>query len=220
MYVPFYLLWWNLIKNRTLLVYMYKQYEHWGFVELMSRSSWSLLKRWNVGRLLSALICEYLDWAQLNHTLKVYQPESNLVISYIPLFFKLFDSLRRLKMKFSHLSGDFDSAWKHMQKPKDSWKSELRDFSSSNGYELNRNGDSGPLLLDVLEGFLKFEVFLSFLLSEDVYLYILLLSVYKFYNHTSTNYSFLGCSVSSSYSIIEDDQYLLGTFKLYKHQLT
>ncbi|KAL1208770.1 Protein TONNEAU 1b [Cardamine amara subsp. amara] len=71
------------------------------------------------GRLLSALICEYLDWAQLNHTLKVYQPESNL--------------------------------------PKDSWKSELRDFSSSNGYELNRNGDSGPLLLDVLEGFLKFE---------------------------------------------------------------
>ncbi|XP_010504333.1 PREDICTED: protein TONNEAU 1a [Camelina sativa] len=71
------------------------------------------------GRLLSALICEYLDWAQLNHTLKVYQPESNL--------------------------------------PKDSWKSELCDFSSSNGFELNRNGDSGPLLLDVLEGFLKFE---------------------------------------------------------------
>ncbi|CAL9246331.1 unnamed protein product [Arabidopsis halleri] len=71
------------------------------------------------GRLLSALICEYLDWAQLNHTLKVYQPESNL--------------------------------------PKDSWKSELRDFNSNNGFELNRNGDSGPLLLDVLEGFLKFE---------------------------------------------------------------
>uniref|UniRef100_A0A1J3FKY8 Protein TONNEAU 1b n=1 Tax=Noccaea caerulescens TaxID=107243 RepID=A0A1J3FKY8_NOCCA len=71
------------------------------------------------GRLLSAFICEYLDWAQLKHTLKVYQPECNL--------------------------------------PKDSWKSELRDFSSKNGYELNRNGDSGPLLLDVLEGFLKFE---------------------------------------------------------------
>ncbi|KAL0425783.1 UNVERIFIED_CONTAM: protein TONNEAU 1a [Sesamum radiatum] len=30
------------------------------------------------GRLLNALICEYLDWAQLNHTLKVYLPESNL----------------------------------------------------------------------------------------------------------------------------------------------
>ena len=42
--------------------------------------------------------------------------------------------------------------------PKDSWKSELRDFSSKNGYDLNRNGDSGPLLLDVLEGFLKYEV--------------------------------------------------------------
>ncbi|KAH6760345.1 tonneau 1b [Perilla frutescens var. hirtella] len=71
------------------------------------------------GRLLTALLCEYLDWAQLNHTLKVYLPECNL--------------------------------------PKDSWKSELKEFSSKNGYDLNRNGDSGPLLLDVLEGFLKYE---------------------------------------------------------------
>ncbi|XP_018852604.2 protein TONNEAU 1a-like [Juglans regia] len=71
------------------------------------------------GRLLTALICEYLDWAQLNHTLKVYLPECNL--------------------------------------QKDSWKTDLQEFSSKNGYDLNRNGDSGPLLLDVLEGFLKFE---------------------------------------------------------------
>lgn len=71
------------------------------------------------GRLLSALVCEYLDWAQLNHTLKVYQPECNL--------------------------------------PKDSWRSELHDFSSNSGHELNRNGDSKPLLLDVLDGFFKFE---------------------------------------------------------------
>ncbi|KAL7109832.1 hypothetical protein ACP275_06G200200 [Erythranthe tilingii] len=71
------------------------------------------------GRLLTALICEYMDWAQLNHTLKVYLPECNL--------------------------------------PKESWKTELKDFSSKNGYDLNRNGDSGPLLLDVLEGFLKYE---------------------------------------------------------------
>ncbi|KAK4430857.1 protein TONNEAU 1a [Sesamum alatum] len=71
------------------------------------------------GRLLTALICEYLDWAQLNHTLKVYLPECNL--------------------------------------PKDAWKSELKEFSSKNGYDLNRNGDSGPLLLDVLEGYLKYE---------------------------------------------------------------
>lgn len=41
---------------------------------------------------------------------------------------------------------------------KDSWKSELKEFSSKNGYDLNRNGDSAPLLLDVLEGFLKYEV--------------------------------------------------------------
>ncbi|KAL8210667.1 hypothetical protein R6Q57_005104 [Mikania cordata] len=71
------------------------------------------------GRLLTALICEYLDWAQLGHTLKVYLPECNL--------------------------------------QKDAWKAELRDFSNKNGYGINRNGDSGPLLLDVLEGFLKFE---------------------------------------------------------------
>ncbi|KAI4351202.1 hypothetical protein L6164_005581 [Bauhinia variegata] len=70
------------------------------------------------GRLLTAMICEYLDWAQLNHTLKVYLPECNL--------------------------------------QKESWKAELKEFSGKNGYDLNRNGDS-PLLLDVLEGFLKFE---------------------------------------------------------------
>jgi FGFR1 oncogene partner len=40
---------------------------------------------------------------------------------------------------------------------KDSWKAELKEFSSKNGYDLNRNVDS-PLLLDVLQGFLKFEV--------------------------------------------------------------
>ncbi|CAL5407219.1 unnamed protein product [Camellia sinensis] len=72
------------------------------------------------GRLLTALISEYLDWAQLSHTLKVYLPECNL--------------------------------------QKDFWKAELKEFSSKNGYDLNRNGDSAPLLLDVLEGFLKYEL--------------------------------------------------------------
>ncbi|KAA8534316.1 hypothetical protein F0562_031857 [Nyssa sinensis] len=71
------------------------------------------------GRLLTALICEYLDWAQLGHTLKVYLPECNL--------------------------------------QKDFWKSELKEFSSKNGYDLDRSGEGGPLLLDVLEGFLKYE---------------------------------------------------------------
>ncbi|CAI9091031.1 OLC1v1025948C1 [Oldenlandia corymbosa var. corymbosa] len=71
------------------------------------------------GRLLTALICEYLDWASLSHTLKVYLPECNLA--------------------------------------KDSWKAELKEFSNKNGYDLNRNENSGPLLLDVLEGFLKYE---------------------------------------------------------------
>ncbi|KAA3464108.1 protein TONNEAU 1a-like isoform X1 [Gossypium australe] len=40
---------------------------------------------------------------------------------------------------------------------KDSWKAELEDFSGKSGYDLNRNGNSGPVLLDVLEGFLKFD---------------------------------------------------------------
>ncbi|KAJ6844517.1 protein TONNEAU 1a-like [Iris pallida] len=71
------------------------------------------------GRLLTALVCEYLDWAQLGHTLKVYLPECNL--------------------------------------QKDSWKAELRDFSNKNGYDVNRNSESGPMLLDVLEGYLKYE---------------------------------------------------------------
>eukprot|EP00262_Sarcandra_glabra_P021771 TRINITY_DN9329_c1_g1_i2.p1 TRINITY_DN9329_c1_g1~~TRINITY_DN9329_c1_g1_i2.p1 ORF type:complete len:267 (+),score=58.60 TRINITY_DN9329_c1_g1_i2:68-868(+) len=72
------------------------------------------------GRLLTAVICEYLDWAQLGHTLKVYLPECNL--------------------------------------QKDFWRAELRDFTSKNGgHDLNRNGESGPLLLEVLEGYLKFE---------------------------------------------------------------
>ncbi|GJN14011.1 hypothetical protein PR202_gb00782 [Eleusine coracana subsp. coracana] len=30
------------------------------------------------GRLLTALVCEYLEWAQLSHTMKVYLPECNL----------------------------------------------------------------------------------------------------------------------------------------------
>ncbi|MQL80576.1 hypothetical protein Taro_013034, partial [Colocasia esculenta] len=35
----------------------------------------------SAGRLLTALICEYLEWAQLSHTLKVYLPECNLNLS-------------------------------------------------------------------------------------------------------------------------------------------
>ncbi|KAK4758033.1 hypothetical protein SAY87_019334 [Trapa incisa] len=75
------------------------------------------------GRLLTALVCEYLDWAQLNDTLKVYQPECNL--------------------------------------QKDYWKSELKEFGSKNGYDLNQNGDRSPLLLAVIEGFMKYENFMN-----------------------------------------------------------
>ncbi|XP_047047442.1 protein TONNEAU 1b-like [Lolium rigidum] len=71
------------------------------------------------GRLLTALIGEYLEWAQLSHTMKVYLPECNL--------------------------------------PKDFWKNELKDFSNKNGPEGSRSAESGPMLLDVLEGYLKYE---------------------------------------------------------------
>ncbi|XP_062201918.1 protein TONNEAU 1a-like [Phragmites australis] len=71
------------------------------------------------GRLLTALVCEYLEWAQLSHTMKVYLPECNL--------------------------------------PKDFWKNELKDFSNKGGAEGSRSAESGPMLLDVLEGYLKYE---------------------------------------------------------------
>uniref|UniRef100_A0A0D9XN28 Uncharacterized protein n=1 Tax=Leersia perrieri TaxID=77586 RepID=A0A0D9XN28_9ORYZ len=71
------------------------------------------------GRLLTALVSEYLEWAQLSHTMKVYLPECNL--------------------------------------PKDFWKNELKDFSNKSGAEGSRSAESGPMLLDVLEGYLKYE---------------------------------------------------------------
>ncbi|KAG0463717.1 hypothetical protein HPP92_019786 [Vanilla planifolia] len=71
------------------------------------------------GRLLTALVCEYLEWAQLGHTLKVYLPECNL--------------------------------------EKDFWKAELREFTSKNDYDMHRNSENKPMLLDILEGFLKSE---------------------------------------------------------------
>ncbi|MFS7960570.1 putative transcription factor interactor and regulator LisH family [Helianthus anomalus] len=87
----------------------------------------------STGRLLTALICEYLEWAQLNHTLKVYLPQCNL--------------------------------------QKDDWKAELKGLSNKYGYDTNQNGDSGPLLLDVLAGFLKVEVCCYFFLTTNLAIY-------------------------------------------------
>ncbi|KAL7171551.1 hypothetical protein ACSBR2_036244 [Camellia fascicularis] len=52
-------------------------------------------------------------------------------------------------------------------KQKDSWKVELKEFSSNNGYDLNKNGDGAPLLLDVLEGFLKYKLALKLIDTEQ-----------------------------------------------------
>jgi hypothetical protein len=43
--------------------------------------------------------------------------------------------------------------------PKDFWKNELNDLSNKSGAEGSRSVESGPMLLDVLEGYLKYEVY-------------------------------------------------------------
>jgi FGFR1 oncogene partner len=48
-----------------------------------------------------------------------------------------------------------------VNQPKDFWKNELKDFSNKNGPEGSRSAESGPMLLDVLEGYLKYEVNIS-----------------------------------------------------------
>ena len=48
-----------------------------------------------------------------------------------------------------------------VNQPKDFWKNELKDFSNKSGAEGSRSAESGPMLLDVLEGYLKYEVYLS-----------------------------------------------------------
>ena len=45
-----------------------------------------------------------------------------------------------------------------VNQPKDFWKNELKDFSNKNGAEGSRSAESGPMLLDDLEGYLKYEV--------------------------------------------------------------
>lgn len=47
-----------------------------------------------------------------------------------------------------------------VNQPKDFWKNELKDFSNKSGAEGSRSAESGPMLLDVLEGYLKYEVLL------------------------------------------------------------
>ncbi|KAH9325996.1 hypothetical protein KI387_006174, partial [Taxus chinensis] len=72
------------------------------------------------GKLLTALICEYLEWAQLGHTLKVYLPECNL--------------------------------------PKGFWKSELKEkFGAKFDAESSREGENLPMLMEILESYLKHE---------------------------------------------------------------
>jgi hypothetical protein len=61
-----------------------------------------------------------------------------------------------------------DPGYTSAVQPKDFWKSELRELSTKS--DGTRTAENGPILLDVLEGFLKYEVFFptfyfSFLMS-------------------------------------------------------
>ncbi len=38
------------------------------------------------GKLLMSLVCEYFEWCELEHTLKVFLPELNQVVFFISLF--------------------------------------------------------------------------------------------------------------------------------------
>jgi FGFR1 oncogene partner len=96
------------------------------------------------GRLLTTLVCEYLEWAQLSHTMKVYLPECNLVSSDCSchILFVHFGNQHPLMFPVSFVN-----------QPKDFWKNELKDFSNKSGAEGSRSAESGPMLLDVLEGY-------------------------------------------------------------------
>ena len=74
--------WFYVVFNFFVMVFKFDSYVRIWTLRLCGWVSRSSL--WGVecyaGRLLCALVCEYLEWAQLDHTLKVYQPECNLVI--------------------------------------------------------------------------------------------------------------------------------------------
>jgi len=83
--------------------------------------------------------------------MKVYLPECNLVSGghSCHILFVHFGNQNPLMFPVSFAN-----------QPKDFWKNELKDFSNRSGAEGSRSAESGPMLLDVLEGYLKYEVHL------------------------------------------------------------
>ena len=84
--------------------------------------------------------------------MKVYLPECNLVSGghSCHILFVHFENQNPPMFPVSFAN-----------QPKDFWKNELKDFSNKNGAEGSRSAESGPMLLDVLEGYLKYEVHVS-----------------------------------------------------------
>jgi len=83
--------------------------------------------------------------------MKVYLPECNLVSGghSCHILFVHFENQNPPMFPVSFAN-----------QPKDFWKNELKDFSNRSGAEGSRSAESGPMLLDVLEGYLKYEVHL------------------------------------------------------------
>lgn len=135
-----------------------------------------------------ALVCEYMEWCELEHTMKVYMPELNQVMSLwntgLVLQILLSNSRMPLMQKLMIfcwpviLSGHHNNnavlllAAKcifgyHMTllivsllnvQPRAYNRAELEDILGLDGESSQENPDSRPLLLTLVESFLKDEV--------------------------------------------------------------
>lgn len=132
--------------------------------------------------MLSALICEYLDWAQLNHTLKVYQPECNSVIN---IFHFLWTSDISFKYVEDELSNWCCDPWKPMQRQKILGSLRYVTLVSTMVMSSTEMKIVDRFFWMFLKDSWSSRYFFCFL-SEDVYTYSIaffFFSVYKLYNH-------------------------------------
>lgn len=138
-----------------------------------------------------ALVCEYMEWCELEHTMKVYMPELNQVMSIwhaglvlqilllnsgMPLMQKLIifcwpvvllgHSVRHNYDPVIHFTAECIFGY-HMTslivsllnvQPRAYNRAELEDILGLDGESKRENPDSRPLLLTLVESFLKDEV--------------------------------------------------------------
>lgn len=138
-----------------------------------------------------ALVCEYMEWCELEHTMKVYMPELNQVMSIwhtglvlqillsnsgMPLMQKLMIFCWPVILLGHSVPHNYDSVilfaaecifGYHMTllivsflnvQPRAYNRAELEDILGLDGESKRENPDSRPLLLTLVESFLKDEV--------------------------------------------------------------